>query len=170
MARMVTMLVADMASQAKVVVVASDAGDEFLLGEHLDTAVAGAGWLLFAWNRLLLIGEGTWDFLLLGLLGLGLGRDTLGCAVDHATVLDEALDHPVSATGAVDAVVYASRAEVVIAAVAYTAVEVLVLHGLVAVVAVHDPRGAHVARLGAECETRVVVGSCEVVEEACELC
>jgi hypothetical protein len=66
----------------------------------------------------------------------------------------------------VNAVIYAGRAEIIIATVAYAAVEVLVLHRLVAVVAVDDPRSAHVARLRAERKARVVVGSCEVVEAA----
>ena len=161
----------DMSSEAEVVVFARNAGGKLLLGEDLDAAVAGAGWLLLICDGLLLIGKGTWDLLLLGLLDLGLdlGCDALGGAVDDAAVLDEALDHPVAASGAVDAVVYAGRAEIVITTVAYTAVEVLVLHGLVAVVAVYHPRSAGVARLRAECETGVVVRSCEVVEEACTL-
>lgn len=154
-ARVVTVLVANMASEAEVVVFARNAGNEFLLGEDLDAAVAGAGWLLLICDGLLLVGKGTWNLLLLGLLDLGLdlGCDALGGAVDDAAVLDETLDHPVAASGAVDAVVYAGRAEIVITTVAYTAVEVLVLHGLVAVVAVYDPRSAGVARLRAECET-----------------
>jgi limonene-1,2-epoxide hydrolase len=139
MSRVVTVLVADMASEAKVVVFARNAGDKLLLREDLDAAVTGAGWLLFVCDGLLLIGEGTRNLLLLGLLGLDLGCDALGGAVDDAAVLDETLNHPVSASGAVNTVVYAGRAEIVIAAIAYAAVEVLVLHGLVAVVAVHDP-------------------------------
>jgi hypothetical protein len=151
--RVVTMLVANMACEAEVVVFARNTGNEFLFGEDLDAAVAGAGWLLLICDGLLLIGKGTWNLLLLGLLGLSLnlGCDALGSAVDDAAVLDEALDHPVSASGAVDTVIYAGWAEIVIATIAYTAVEVLVLHGLVAVVAVYDPRSARVARLGAEC-------------------
>jgi hypothetical protein len=166
MAGMVAMFVANMASQAKVVIVASDASNEFLFGQNRDTAVASARWLLFVGNRLLLIGKSTWNLLLLGLLGLDFGCDALCSAIDDAAVLNEALDHPVSASGAVNAVIYAGRAEIIIATVAYAAVEVLVLHRLVAVVAVDDPRSAHVARLRAECKARVVVGSCEVVEEA----
>jgi hypothetical protein len=170
MARMVTMLIANMASQAKVVIITRDAGDELLLGEHGDTAVTGASGLLFVGNRLLLIGESSRNILLLGLLGLDFGCDALGSAVDDTAILDEALDHPVSASGAVNTVVDTSRAKVVIATIAYAAMEVLVLHGLVAVVAIDNPRGAYIARLGAERKTRVIVGSCKVVEEVCYGC
>ena len=67
-------------------------------------------------------------------------------------------------------VVDTSRAKIVIATIAYAAMEVLVLHGLVAVVAIDNPRGAYIARLGAERKTRVIVGSCKVVEEVCYGC
>jgi hypothetical protein len=168
MTGVVTMLVANMASQAKVIIVARDASNKLLLGENGDTAVAGASRLLFVCNRLFLIGKSSWNLLLLGLLGLDFGCDTLGSAVNNAAVLDEALDHPVPAAGAVNTVVYAGRAKIIIATITYTAMEVLVLHRLVAVVAVNDPGSAHIARLRTERKTRVVVGSCEVIEEACD--
>lgn len=59
-----------------------------------------------------------------------------------------------------------SGAEVVVATVTDAAVEVFVFHWVVAAVAVHDPGGARIARLGAECETGIGGGGCEVVERA----
>lgn len=46
MAGMVAVLVADMAIHAQIVVFARKAGDKVLLGEAVDAAVAGSGWLL----------------------------------------------------------------------------------------------------------------------------
>lgn len=168
-------LIADVTLQAKVVVIASDTCDEFPLWQTLDTAVAGAGWLLVMHNRLLFLSEGAWNLLFLRLFGLGLGLgfdlglglwcNALGCAVHNDAVLDEALDHPVAVSRAVDAIVDTRRAKVIVASVAYTAVVVLIFHGVVAVVAVHDPRRTHVRRLGAEGETRIAASSCEVAEE-----
>jgi hypothetical protein len=169
MAGVMTMLVVHVALQAKVVVVADDTSNEFPFRQNLDAAVASASWLLIIDNRLLFIGESAWNLLLLRLLDLGFGLD-LGCdalrsAVYDVAVLDEALDHPVATSRTVDAIAHTCRAEVVVASVAYAAVEVLVFHRLVTVIAVHDPRGAQIGRLGAEGEARVAVGSREVVEE-----
>jgi hypothetical protein len=47
-------------------------------------------------------------------------------------------------------------AKIVVATIADAAMVVLVLHGMIAVVAVHHPRGAHVVRLGAECEISII--------------
>ena len=73
-------------------------------------------------------------------------------------------------SGTVNARIYASWAEIIVAVITDAAMEVLVLHGLVAVVAIDNPRGAYIARLGAERKTRVIVGSCKVVEEVCYGC
>jgi hypothetical protein len=141
----------------------------------VDAAVAGAGRLLTVY-RLLLVRESTGDFLwLLGLglglrldlwLGLDLGRDTLGGAVDNTAVLDKALDHPVARARAVNTWIDARRAQVVVATVADTAMEVLVVHGVVAVVAVHDPSTGVLDGLGAECKVSIVRSASNVVEEA----
>jgi hypothetical protein len=165
MARVMAVLVADVAVHAQIVIVARLAGDKFILWEDFDAAIAGAGWVFVLCNRLLLIGEGSRDFLLF--LSVDLGPNALGGAVDNAAVLDKALDHPVAGSRAVNARINASRAEVVVAAIADAAVEVFVLHGMVAVVAVHDPGGLWAVRgkLRAECEIGVVGRICEVVEE-----
>jgi hypothetical protein len=141
----------------------------------VDAAVAGAGRLLTVY-RLLLVRESTGDFLwLLGLglglrldlwLGLDLGRDTLGGAVDNTAVLDKALDHPVARARAVNTWIDARRAQVVVATIADTAMEVLVVHGVVAVVAVHDPSTGVLDGLGAECKVSIVRSASNVVEEA----
>ena len=123
----------------------------------LDTAVAGAcgllGFLLL-WNLghgLLLLSESAGHLL----FGLGLGANTLGGAVDDTAVLDEALYHPVGRAGAVDAGVDARLAQVVVAVVTNAAVVVLIFHGHVAVVAIHDPGGLGGLYLGAESQVGV---------------
>ena len=161
------MFVANMALQAEIVVVTRDTGDKLLLRKDLDAAVTGTGRLLDR-NRLLLISEGSRDLLVL--LGLHLGCNALGSAVDDASVLDEALDHPVALSRAVDARVNTRRAEIVIATIADAAVEVLVFHGLVAVVAVDDPGGAYIVRLGAESEAGAVFAHFEDVKEVWSCC
>lgn len=169
------MLVADVALQAKVIIIASDTCDKLPLWQDLDTAVAGASWLLVIHNRLLFLGEGAWNLLFLRLIGLGFGLgfslglglwcNALGCAVNNNAVLNEALDHPVAVSRAVDAIGDTRGAKIIVASVAYTAVVVLIFHGLIAVVAVHNPRRTHVRRLGAEGETRVAASSCDVAKE-----
>jgi hypothetical protein len=136
-AGMVAVLVCGVAVQAEVVIVAGDAGNELLLRKHLDTAVASAGCLVLVCNSVLLVCIGSGNVLVV--LSLDLGRHTLSRAVDDGAVLNEALDHPVAGSRAVSAVLDAGRAEIVVATVANTAVEVLVLHRLVAAVAVDDP-------------------------------
>jgi hypothetical protein len=167
-AGMMAVLVPNVAFNAQIVVLTSEASDELLLWQALDAAVAGAGWFVITNDWLLLVCVGSRNFL--SLLGLGLGGHALSGAVDDTTVLHESLDHPVARTWAVDARVNASRAQVVVASVADAAVEVLVFHGMVAVVAVHDPRGAGSVRLRAECKISIVGGICEVVEEAWVCC
>lgn len=157
--------VANMAMQAEIVVLTADASDELVLRQHLHTAVTGAGWLLLICSRWLLLGESTRNLLVV--IGLDLGWDALGCAVDHATVLHEALDHPVALSRAVNSQTDTRWAEIIIAAVADAAVEVLIFHGVVAVVAIDDPRCADAARLGAEREASVKVGRRKVLEEFC---
>jgi hypothetical protein len=152
MAGVVAVLVVDVALHAKIVVVACGAGNELALVEYLDTAVASArglvGLLLLCDvdNGLLLLSKGAGHLL----SGLGLGANTLGGAVDDASVLDEALDHPVARAGAVDAGVDARLAQVVVAVVADAAMVVLVFQGHVAVVAIHNPGGLGGVHLGAE--------------------
>lgn len=167
MARMMTMLVVDMALQAEVVVVTSDTGDELALWQNLDAAVASASRLLGIDDRLLFVGKCAWYFLFLGLLSLdlGLGCDALGSAVYHVAILDKALDHPVASSRAMDTIIHAFGAEVIVTSIAYAAVEVLILHRLVAIVAVHDPRGVQAGWLRAEGKTWVAAGSRELVEE-----
>jgi hypothetical protein len=89
----------------------------------------------------------------LGLFSLDLGWDTLGGAVDDGAVLDGALHHPVASTWAVDTIVDTARAKIVIATVTDAAVEMIVFHGMVAVVAIHHPGSAY-ARLGPEGKSR----------------
>ena len=136
-ARVVAVLVADVADQAKIEIVTGLACDKFLLGENLNTGVAGTGGLLVVRDGLLLVGEGSRNFV--ALLVLDLWCNALGGAVDNASVLHEALDHPVALSGAMDTRVDASRTEIVVTTVTNAAVEVLVFHGVVAVVAVDDP-------------------------------
>ena len=152
MAGMVTMLVVDVTLQAEVIVVASDAGNKLVLWQNLDAAVAGASGLLGVDDGLLFVGECTWYFLLLGFLSLDLGLwcDALGSAVYNVAVLDKTLDHPVAGSRAMDAIINTLRAQVIVTPIAHAAVEMLIFHRLVAVVAVHDPCGAWVGRLGAE--------------------
>jgi hypothetical protein len=163
-ARMVAVLVADVAVHAQIVIFARKAGNKFLLGKALDTAVASASWFLVASNGLFLISVGSGNFL--GTLNLGLGWHALGGAVDNGAVLNKALDHPVACAGTVNANVDTSRAKIVVAAIADAAVEVLVFHGVVAVVAIYHPRGAKEVRLWAEGEVSIVGCICKVVEEA----
>lgn len=164
----VTVLVANVTLQAEVVVVTGDAGDKLLLGEDLDAAITGASGLLFSCNRLLLFCVCSGNLLVVISLSLDLGWDTLSGAVDNASILHEALDHPVALSRTVDASIDAGGAEIIVAAIANAAVEVLVFHGMVAVVAVHDPGGADIARLRAESKSGIevveVVG-CESFEE-----
>jgi hypothetical protein len=70
----------------------------------------------------------------------------------------------VAGSRAVDAGIYTGWAKIVVAAVADAAVEMLVFHGVIAVVAVHNPRGG--ARLGSKCEIGIVRVIREIVEEA----
>jgi hypothetical protein len=44
-------------------------------------------------------------------------------------------------------------------------VEVLIFHGVVAVVTVHNPRSANIVRLRAECKVSIMRGICEIVKE-----
>ena len=154
MTGMVAMLVADMAVQAEVIVIAGSASDEFLLRKYyqsqyqpmhalgqpltLDTGVAGPRRLFGLKDyRLALFGEGAGHFLLGVHLWL---RTNLFCrAVDDDSVPDKALHHPVVYTRAMDTGSHACSAQVVIATVTGTAVEMLILHGLAAVIAEDDP-------------------------------
>jgi hypothetical protein len=141
----------------------------------VDAAVAGAGRLLTVY-RLLLVCESTGDFLWLLGLGLGLrldlwlcldlGRDTLGGAVDNTAVLDKALDHPVARARAVNTWINARRTQVIVATITDAAMEVLVVHGVVTVVTVHDPSTGVLDGLGSECKVSIVRSASNVVEEA----
>jgi hypothetical protein len=165
MAWVVAVLVAHVAVDAEIVVLTGEASDELVLWHALDAAVACASRLLVADDRLLLVGVSPRHIRCL--VRLGLGWHALGGAVHDATVLDKALDHPVACTRAVNAGIDTSGAKIVVSAITDSTVEVLVLHGMVAVVAVHDPGGASIVRLWAEREISVVRSRiCEVAEEA----
>jgi hypothetical protein len=151
---MMTMLIFNVTINAQIVVLAREAGDKLILGKALDAAVAGAGWLIVADHRLLLVCVGSRNFL--SILGLGFGGHALGGAVDNTAVLYESLDHPVAWTWAVNARVNASGAQIVVTSIADAAVEVLIFHGVVAIVAVHNPRGAGGVRLRTECKIGIV--------------
>jgi hypothetical protein len=101
---------------------------------------------------LLLVSISSRNFL--SLFSLNLGWDALGGAVHDGAVLDGALHHPVTGTWAVDTTIDTRRAEIVITAVTDAAVEMVVFHGMVTVVAIHHPGSAD-ARLGAEGETSI---------------
>ena len=105
-----------------------------------DTAIASAGRLVLMHDRLLLVGEGFRDVPWLG--SPDLGRNTLGGTADYISVLYETLHHPVTIARAVDARVYTSRAEIIVSVIADTAMVVLFIHRMVAVVAVHNPCSA----------------------------
>jgi hypothetical protein len=165
----VAVLVAHVAFHAQIVVLTGEASDKLVLGHALDAAVACASRLVVADDRLLLVGVSPRD--VLGLLGLELnGRHALGGAIYDAAILDKALDHPVARARAVNACIHASGAKIIVSAVTDATVEVLVLHGMVAVVAVHDPRCAGIVRLWAERKISIAGGICEVAEEAYVLC
>jgi hypothetical protein len=164
MAWMVAVLVAHVAVDAQIVVLTGEASDELVLWHALDAAIACASRLLVADDRLLLVGKGPRHVLCL--LRLGLGRHALGGAVYDATILDKALDHPVARAGAVNAGIDTSGTKIIVSAITNSTVEVLVLHGMITVVAVHDPGGASIVRLWAEREISVVGRVCEVAEEA----
>jgi hypothetical protein len=158
------MLVTHVTVHAQIIVFAGKARNKVFFRKALDTTVASARWFIIAFSRLLLIGISS--RYILSVFSLDLGRDALGGAVNDITILYEALHHPVAGTWAVDASVDTSRAKIIVATVADTTVEVLVFHGMVAVIAVHYPRGANVVRLGSERKTGIVVSLRRVVEEA----
>ena len=165
MAGMMTVLVADMAGQAKIVIVARAAGNKLLFWEDLDTAIASAGWLFVEGDGLLLVGECSGDFV--AFLGLALGCDALGGTVYNASVLDETLNHPVVSSRAMDTQVDASGAEIVVAAITNSAMEVLIFHWLITAIAVDNPRGADIdtSRLGAERKVVITVSRDGLVEK-----
>lgn len=165
---MMAMFVVDMAIQAQIVVVTRGAGYERLLRQDIDTTVAGAGRLFFACYWLLLVGVSSRNFTVL--LDLDLGRDALSGAVDDRTVLHEALDHPVATSWAVDTGVDAGRAEIIVPIITNTAVEMLVLHWVIAIVAIDYPRSAGLSWLGTERQISVVWSIRHVAEETLSCC
>lgn len=137
---MMAMLVANVTIHAQIIVLAREAGDELLLGQALNAAVASACQIVLAVDGLLFVGISARHILLsLFWLCLDLRGNALRGAVHDASVLHESLHHPVASARAVDAVIDAGGAKVVVATVAHSAMEVLVLHGVVAVVAVYHP-------------------------------
>jgi hypothetical protein len=72
----------------------------------------------------------------------------------------------VALSGAVNARVYASWAEIIVAVVTDAAMEVLVIHGVVAAVAIHNPGSTCCCGLGAESQWGVV-RLCQLVKEGC---
>lgn len=121
--------------------------------------------MLLIRDGLLLVGKGSGN--IFRFCGLDLGWNSLGGAVDDVTVLYETLHHPVAVSGTVDARVDASRTEVVVSIVADAAVEVLVVHRVVAVVAVHNPGSTCCRWLGSERERGIVWSLGQLVEEGC---
>ena len=106
------------------------------------------------------LGEGSGN----GLLNLGfyLGTDTLGRAVHDRAILDEALDHPVTSAWAMDARIHARWTEIVVSMVANAAMEVRVLHWLIAVVAEYNPGTLRLGLFGTEGEICIL---CKVAEK-----
>jgi len=104
-----------------------------------------------------------WDFS----SRLGFGWHPLGGAVDNIAILHEALDHPVAIAGAVYARIDTSGAKVVVSVITNAAVEVLILHGLVAIITVYHPSSAAgAAWLGAECKILIMRCASKGIEEA----
>ena len=73
-------------------------------------------------------------------------------------------------SGAVNARIYASWAEIIVAVVTDAAMEVFVVHGVIAVVAVHNPGSACCCGLGVESQRGVVGSLCQLVKEGCSSC
>jgi hypothetical protein len=166
MARVMAMLVAYVALHAEIVVLARGAGNELFLGQNPNAAIASAVRLLGGevnYNRLLLIHERT-RHPVIG-LQLGLRGDTLSGAVDDIAVLYKSLDHPVANAGTMNASIDAGRAKIVVPMVANAAVEMLIVHRLVAVVAEDDPAALWIL-LGTEGQVGVVGSFGGAVEEA----
>lgn len=142
MARMMTMLCTDMAVHAKIIIVTGHASNKFLLWENFYATVACSCRLLgFVDLRLLLFSESAWHFLLSLRLSLNLGfwTNSLSGTVDNCAVLHESLDHPMTCTRAVDALVHTTRTEVIITIVTNATMEMLVGHRAIALIAVHHP-------------------------------
>ena len=131
---------------AQIEVVAGCASDKLALRQHNNTAVARTGWdlrllregLCLVCKRsghLLLVLAGTLHqvFDLDGLArASGTWRDALSSAVDDFAILDRTLDEPVTLTRAKLARYDAILAQIVVAAVADTAMEMCVRHSLIA--------------------------------------
>lgn len=161
MGRVVTVFVVDVAIDTKVKVVALGASDKLLLRQNLDTVVASSCRLFSLIDDWLLLLSERARHLLPSRISrrLSLGANTLGRAVDNASVFDEALHHPVTGPRAVDTSVDARWAEVVVTVVTDRAMEVLVFHWLVAVVAEDDPGALGRSLLGSEGEVCVWMSS-----------
>ena len=162
MARVMTVLVANVTVYTEVVVVAGDASNELPVWENLDAAVAGTREFLFVRGRGLVFSKSSWNLLVI--LSLSLWGDALGGAVLNTAVGHETLDHPVACSRAVDACIDTSRAKIVVTTITHAAMKVLIFHGVVAVIAIHNP-GCDAVRLGPECEVSITLGSCEIAKE-----
>jgi len=158
MAGVMTVLVANMAFHAEIVVIASGACDELLLRQNFDAAIASACWFILdeRWLR-----EGSRN----GLFNLRfcLRADTLGRAVHDRAILDEALDHPVTSARAMDTRIHARRAEIVVSMIANATMKVCVLHWLITVVAEYNPGAWGLGLFGTEGEICIL---CKIGEKA----
>lgn len=152
---MMAVLVLAVARDAKVKVVACLACDKIALWQDIDAIVASTSrfWLLWRcedldsnwfWNILFfdqrldeakvdLWKEGTWNF---SLDFWSLAKNTLGCACDDLSVLDETLDKPVIFTRAGLSRHYAVLAEIVVSTITDAAVVMCICHCAVADIAV----------------------------------
>jgi hypothetical protein len=125
--------------EAEIIVVADQAVDNVVLGENLDTAVAGTSWQLNVILDLLFLGESTWH--LNGDLDfrggyLWLGWDGLRGAVDNLVILNRSLDEPMLFLRTVDTLKHARRAEVIVTILADITMVVFASHSFVAGIAV----------------------------------
>lgn len=101
------------------------------------------------------------------MLGVVVGprSDTLGGAVDYIAVLNKSLDHPMASAGAMDPSIDAGWAKIIVSVIADAAVEVLIFHGLTAVVAKDHPAALWVL-LRAEGQVGILGNIRKAIEEA----
>jgi hypothetical protein len=127
---MVTMFVDHVTFDAEVEIITGGTSDELTLGENHHTVVASAS----GHGRLGIIGEASGHF-----LGDSSRRDAFGGTVDELSVGDVAFDQPVTLARAKCSRVDALFTEIVITRITDAAMEMGVVHGLIAVVAVNGP-------------------------------
>lgn len=187
MSWMVTMLVGNIATAAKVKVITHAAGDKLMIWKTDNAVVAGAECAfrllgqcssiisecsrhvplstdvvgLFVYSRDSLHRDG---------LRAGLGRETLCGAGDDVTINDGALDQPMTFTTAELAVGDTGLTEVVVAILTQAAMEVDVVHCDIALVAVDRPSRRARGLFGAQSELVLLTMSSKSTEEvwACQ--